>query len=266
MSPNIASPYFAELARGVHERAHAGGLSLLIGFTAESIAAEADYIALFGHHAVRGLVLATRDLHHQQLRALRARGIESVIVGPHTEDMDQMGIAIDDELGGRLAAEHLVEIGRRRIAFAGGSLDIDQVARRRYGAEQTARSRGAEFLTIPVGREIESGPHAAERIAALPPAQRPDAVFAVNDLVALGLLKGLTTDGVRVPEDIAIIGFDDNRFSAVSLIPLSAIRVSQSDMSSHAVKMLLKSPGERNAMRDRLVAPRLIVRASTRIS
>ena len=127
-----------------------------------------------------------------------------------------------------MAVEHLIETGRRRIAFVGGPFEIRQVTDRLAGARVAVENSAApvDIEVIATGAlTVAEGAAAGARILARPRHEWPDALFAANDLLALGLLQALIVDGrMLVPDDIAIIGFDDIAFAAAAAVPLSSMR------------------------------------------
>ena len=181
--------------------------------------------------------------------------------------------AVDDVEGGRLAVAHLVELGHQRIAFVGGPSTLQQVRDRSLGA-QLAASRltaASSLLTFSTSRlDTESGVRAAGEIAVMPDTERPTAVFAANDLLAIGLLQGFVTQGLRVPEDIALIGYDDIIFAASAAVPLSSIRQPRQLLGRRAAELLFAEvdaldkdlPHEHQHVQ---FVPELVVRRSTAI-
>src|SRR5690606_37559515 len=142
---------------------------------------------------------------------------------------------------GRVAVAHLLELGRRRLAFVGGPLELRQVADRPEGARTAvAEEPGArlEVLTVPALSVIE-GRRMGERLLGRPARERPDAVFAANDLLAMGLLQALVMrGGARVPDDIALIGFDDIDFASAAVVPLSSVRQPSGEIGRTALEIL----------------------------
>jgi len=181
-------------------------------------------------------------------------------------------VAIDDVAGGHLAVSHLIEQGCRRIAYVGGPLSLLAVADRLQGANQAVAQHpdvqlevltSAE-LTVAAGREVgHSISKRAERT-------RPDGVFAANDLMAVGLLQSFTMlDGIRVPADIALIGYDDIDFASAAVVPLSSIRQPTNLIGRTAVELLLREVKAREAdlpfdPEQVIFPPELVVRESSR--
>lgn len=259
-----ANPFFAEVARGAEERAAAEGLSVLLGNSDQNRARERGYLDLFREQRVNGVLLTPTDLADP---VLAQAGIPLVLVDGELPGGEVPSVAVDDIEGGHLAAAHLLSLGRRRLAFVGGPLTIRQVADRLEGArralaevpEATLEVIEQGALTVLAGRE------AGERIAHRPAAERPDAVFCANDLLAVGVLQGTAILGeVRVPGDLAIIGYDDIDFAQSTVVPLSSIRQPAREIGATAVELLLALLADPDA-RPRHVRfrPKLVVRAST---
>ena len=191
-----------------------------------------------------------------------------MLVDREAADRRFSSVAVDDVVGGELAGRHLADIGRRRIAFVGGPMAIRQVADRLEGARRavdatpgmTLEVVETESLTVLAGRA--AGEAIRERAAS----DRPDAIFAANDLLAMGVLQALMMQGdVRVPDDIALIGYDDIDFASAAVVPLSSIRQPAALIGYTAVDLLLKEADSADdAERERVIfQPELVVRGST---
>jgi LacI family transcriptional regulator len=170
--------------------------------------------------------------------------------------------------GGRLAAQHLIDTGRRRLAFVGGSFEIRQVSDRYEGARQAvAAAPGCDLEVLETGAlTVLEGRRIGEALAARTPADRPDAVFAANDLVAMGLLQALVMRGsLLVPHEVALIGFDDIDFASAAVVPLSSIRQPSQLIGETAVRILIEEAGDPQLEPRQVVfQPELVVRDSTR--
>ena len=264
---NARNPFFADVAQGAEERAAEHGLTVLVANSDEKADRERAHIELFEQQRVHGVLITPVAESLPRLQRLRERGMPTVLVDRESQDGAFPSVAVDDISGGRLAVEHLCDIGRRRIAFVGGPLSLRQVADRLDGAQRAVASRddatvefiGTDALTVEAGRD------AGRRILEREPSARPHAVFAANDLLALGLLQALVMTGdVRVPEDIALIGYDDIDFASSAVIPLSSVRQPAALIGSTAVDLLMRIAGNAQAANEHVVfQPELIVRAST---
>lgn len=238
---DVGNPFFTDLTRGVEEVAEKAGYTVLVGSSGLSPDREGRHLDQFGQQRVSGVVLAPigDDLRTD---ALQRFGIPVVVADRHANTNTHCTVSVDDFLGGQLAAGHLLDHGHRRIAVAGGTTDLRQVRDRREGASRALllRSRDATLLTLSTPTlDIAGGRIAAETIAAMPEDERPTGVFATNDLVAIGLLQGMVTRDIRVPEDIAIIGYDDIEYAAAAAVPLSSIRQPRADLGRRAAELLL---------------------------
>ena len=265
---DVANPFFAEIARGAEDRAALAGMAVLLGNSGGSAARERVYLELFREQRVNGVLITPAAADVGPLRRLRDSGIPVVLVDHDLSDETFGSVSVDDVEGGYLAASHLLEAGRRHIAFVGGPPWVRQVADRLEGARRAvAAAPDATFevletseLTVLQGREV------GERILARPVAERPDALFAANDVLAVGLLQALgIMVGAAIPDDIALIGYDDIDFASATVVPLSSIRQPARLIGSTAVEILLDQLATPGAEPERNVRfrPQLVVRAST---
>src|SRR5699024_7426430 len=206
-------------------RADLAGLTVLVGNSAEDAQRERRYLDQFEQQRLQGILLTPRGEAVDRLVHLREQGIAVVLVDREAGESGFSSVAVDDEAGGMVAAKHLLEIGRRRIAYVAGPPAIRQVSHRLRGLNSATANSGAsvEVTEVPAV-SLACGRRAGDEIAARPESERPDAIFAANDLLAIGLLQGLMSGRVAVPEDIAIIGYDDIEFASAAVIPLSSIR------------------------------------------
>lgn len=259
-----ANPFFAEVARGAEERAAADGISVLTGNSGQDPAREDAYLALFREQRVNGVLLTpTGNVGEAVVDA----GVPLVLVDAGDPSGAVSSVAVDDVEGGALAVSHLLARGRRRIAFVGGPLSIPQVADRLEGARRAldaAPDATLEVLELD-GLTVQHGQNAGTAIAARTAAERPDAVFCANDLLAVGVLQGASILGdVRVPEDIALIGYDDIDFARATVVPLSSVRQPARQIGATAVELLFETLADPDApARHVRFRPELVVRAST---
>ncbi|MFT4306608.1 MAG: LacI family DNA-binding transcriptional regulator [Microbacterium sp.] len=264
---DLRNPFFTEVARGAEERAAERGMTVLVANSDERADREATHLDMFEEQRVFGVLLTPVAEALPRLQRLRQRGIPAVLVDRETREPGVASVAVDDVAGGRLAAEHLLRIGCRRLAFVGGPVAIRQVADRLQGAQRAvAAVPGATLelidtpaLTVAAGRAV------GHRIHERPAGARPDGIFAANDLLALGALQSLVMTGtVRVPEDVALIGYDDIDFSSAAVVPLSSVRQPAHLIGATAVDLLAQIADGGSPQQEHVVfQPELVVRAST---
>ena len=266
---DVRNPFFTDVARGAEDAAADAGLAVTLGNSDESTARESTYLDLFEEQRVHGILISPYADITPRLHSLRSRGIPVVLVDRTSEDASFSSVSVDDIAGGALAAEHLLAQGRRRLAFVGGPLAIRQVADRLEGARRAVAGHpGATLEVVEIGGlTVLEGRAAGTALAARPAAERPDAVFAANDLVSMGLLQALMMQGsrVEVPGEIALIGYDDIDFASAAVVPLSSIRQPSALIGATAVQLLLDEAADPGiAPRQVEFQPELVVRESTR--
>jgi LacI family transcriptional regulator len=264
---DIRNPFFADLAIGAEAGALDAGYSIIIGNSDERPDREAGYINLFEEQRMHGLLISPFGNVEERLGKLRDRGTPAVLVDRTSSSKEFSSVSVDDAAGGRLAAEHLVAGGRRRIAFLGGPLDIRQVRDRLQGFQQVAQLHHDVRVEVLAGAglSILEGRRMGQQLAARAQRDRPDAVFAANDLLAIGALQAFVMMGtVRVPHDIAIIGYDDIDFARSAIVPLTSIRQPARLIGRTALEILVDEADRASEPGKQVIfTPELVVRAST---
>ena len=260
---DVSNPFFTDLARAAEERAAESGLALLIANSGEQREREAAGLDLFEEQRVRGVLVSPVEDITDRLEQLRRRGTPSVLVDRMASTPGFSSVSVDDVVGGRTAVQHLLDGGRRRILFVGGPLDLEQVRDRLQGARAAvAEVPGATLEVLPIGAlTVRHGVDAGREILAM--TDRPDAVFAANDLVALGVLQAALLGGLRIPGELALVGYDDIEFAASAGVPITSMRQPRDRMGAIAVDLLL-SEIDGVTERSRIVLqPELVVRESS---
>lgn len=265
---NGQNPFFNDVVRGAEDEASRHGIAILYGNTDEDSTRERMYLDLFEEQQVRGVLISPYGDIQPRLERLRQRGIRAVLVDRFGGTGRFSSVSVDSVAGGRMAVEHLIEQGRRRIAFVGGPMDMRQVIDRLAGA-RVAADNALESVTIDVlatsAMTVEGGVEAGRRILARPRREWPDGLFAANDLVALGLLQALELDGrLLVPREMALIGFDDISFAAAAAVPISSIRQPSGMIGRTALRILLEESEDAELIpRQTVFQPELVVRRSS---
>lgn len=261
------NPFFTDVARGAEDAAAEHGVAVLLGDSDEKPEREAAYLDLFEEQRVRGVLVSPLGDIRERLQRMRALGTPVVLVDRMAEDASLSSVSVDDVAGGRTAVAHLLETGRRRIAFVGGPLGLRQVADRLAGAQHAVAAVRDARLEVLEGSalSVSEGRRMGEQLVARDPAERPDAVFTANDLLAVGLLQALVMrGGVRVPDDIALIGFDDIDFASATIVPLSSLRQPSRLIGQTALGILLEEADDPTlAPRQVVFQPELVIREST---
>ena len=263
---DIRNPYFAELARGAEAAAEERGYAVLIGNSDQSAAREQRYLDLFEEHRVAGVLISPRGDISAQIRRLRAKKLPTVLF----DRSEAAGVCCyatnDDIAGGRTAAEHLLERGRRRLFFVGGPADVPQYADRLEGVRQAVTAvPGATLDVIAVEQPDARHAQVAGEALARNWSGAPDGIISSNDLVALGLLHALTEAGIRVPEDVGIVGHDDIQFAEGASVPLTSVKQPAEAIGRAAVELLLREidEGDEHVHRRIVFEPELVARRSS---
>jgi LacI family transcriptional regulator len=261
------NPFFNDVARGAEEAVRGDGLTVLIANSDEDLARENAHLDLFEQQRVHGVLISPVGTVSARLTNLQRRGISVVLVDRNGTESGVSSVSVDDVAGGRMAVQHLLSLGRRRIAFIGARFKIHQVADRLTGARQAVDAVLNATLEIIDTHELDvlAGRALCRELVERPVDQRPDAIFAANDLLALGLLQALVVDGeLRVPDDIALVGFDDIDFASSAIVPLSSIRQPARLIGQRAIELLLAQATDPTKPPQHVVfQPELVVRAST---
>jgi LacI family transcriptional regulator len=266
---DLANPFYAELNRGVEDRlAEIGGL-LLVCSTDLQPEREGQLLRLLEEQAVRGIIISPTAPDLGPLLALHRRGTPVVLVDSPPGGADLCAVAVDHGLGGRLAAEHLTALGHRRIAFVTGAEDPTAELRRRSGLRAGLQAAGldpAEALLdarVPLQTRKpldEAAATVAQLLAARP---RPTAIACVNDAAAITVLEVLDRAGLRVPDDMSVLGYDDLPFSDRLAPALTTIAQPKRELGVTAAELLLAEAEPGHVHREVWFEPALVVRAST---
>ncbi|WP_216892892.1 LacI family DNA-binding transcriptional regulator [Nocardia alni] len=262
---DLANPFFTDVARGAEEEAARHDAMLVLCNSGDDPRREQRHLEQIAEQRVRGVLITPVDGDGEDaLRTLAAQGVPAVLVDRSSGRPDRCSVSVDDVLGGRLAAEHLLAAGHTRIGFLGGPDSITQVADRRRGAAEAITAAGAILDDIPTAAlTFEEGRDAAAEL--LDRSDYPTAVFCANDLLALGVLQTVTLRGLSVPGDLAVIGYDDIEFAGAAAVPLSSIRQPREELGRAAARLLLEEAVGDGAHRHQHVVfmPELVARRST---
>ncbi|WP_370591373.1 LacI family DNA-binding transcriptional regulator [Saccharopolyspora montiporae] len=265
---DMRNPFFVGLAHGAEQAARREGLGMMLCDSSQDPGAEELYLSLFAEQRVRGVLVTPTDAVPGGLDSLRRNGIPYSYVDRTAEGADACSVSVDDVTGGALAVGHLLEQDHERIAYVSGPMTLAQCRDRRSGAwracDEAAADRDAIVTVETAQLDVASGRDAGSRVLGLRP--RPSAVFCANDLLALGVLQAMVAAGVRVPEDIALVGYDDIDFAAAAAVPLTSVRQPAFRMGETATELLLGEPadaGTDHAHRHVVFEPELVVRRSS---
>ncbi|NUK09652.1 LacI family DNA-binding transcriptional regulator [Streptomyces lunaelactis] len=265
---DMANPFFVDVASGAERVAREAGLGVMLCNSAQSSDEEAEYLGLFSEQRVRGVLVTPADTTGRNLEAFRRQDIPFVLVDRVVPSGEACSVSVDDVVGGSLAGRHLLDQGHDRMVYVSGPMQLAQCQDRRTGVLQALGEAGLPEDRLRVLEEkrldVAAGRDAGARLLGMSP--RPTAVFCANDLLALGVLQALFAAGVSVPDEIALVGYDDIEFASAAAVPLTSVRQPAARMGRLAAELLIEETGENAAghRHQRIVLqPELVVRGSS---
>jgi LacI family transcriptional regulator len=275
---DIENPYFPELVRAVEDAARAEGYTILLCNAADDPERESAYLDLLVERRVDGLIIAASSLGVRHREWLTSSPLPVVLINTTAVDVDLPSIQSDNRAGGRLAAQHLLDLGHRRFGYLMPPPRNVDAPERLAGVRDAleAAGPGAEPIAVASGAPLVGGGEAA-MLELLDRAPATTAVLAYNDLMAIGALRALRRRGRSVPGDVSVVGFDDVALAAYVDPPLTTLSQSTAEMGYWAVERLTErvraraestGPGEAvddqpRAARVVMLPVRLEVRGST---
>ncbi len=241
---------------------------MILCSSAGSLQREERQLGMLEEQRVAGILMSPIErTPGRRIRDVHQRGTPVVLLDRHRSARQWCSAAVNDTLGARLAAEHLIELGHRRIGLLNGPIHLTPCAERRSSFLQVLGEHGLELeeafdvevaeMTIGAGEQAVSRMFGHDRL--------PSAIFCTNDLLALGAERAALAHSVRIPRELALVGYDDIRFAASSLVPLTTVRNPSFELGYESTKLLIDEAGEGTGHRHRklLFEPELVIRQST---
>ena len=267
---DVANPFFTEVARGVEDLANEAGYIVILCNSDDSVEKENHYLHVLEEQRTQGVLITPVQNDASYLQRFRQRGIAVVLLDRPSRIKDLCSVAVDDVRGGELAATHLIEQGHERIAFVHGPLSIRQCADRKRGMLRAMKTAGfdPERSVVDISTAAQSAREGELVVEQLLNASiKPTAVFCANDLLALGLMRGLIKCGVSIPRDMAMVGYDDVEFASLLSTPLTSIRQPKYELGRAAAELLLDEACNPTTHKHKHIVyqPELIVRESSRL-
>ncbi|QNE22630.1 LacI family transcriptional regulator [Kribbella qitaiheensis] len=266
---DVGNPVYVTMMRAVEEVVSAAGYRLVVTTTGPDVVDEVALVRGMARGYADGLVISPLRVDDDLIKSIRECDVPVVVAGnvPASAGVDT--IRANSPKGMLLAVEHLLQKGRRRIAFVNGPVDTVPGAARAKGFAEAMKANGLRSVaeveaidfTFAAGREA-----ARELLSGLPrgASGRPDAVIAANDLLAVGLMHELAADGLEVPKDVAVVGMDDSELAEQSFPPLTSVNLGSAERGRRAAELLLaRIEDDTRTPRRIVVQPTLSVRRST---
>lgn len=257
---DLHNPFFAEVFEGIAASASNAGLKVLLTTGRTLLAAERGAIDAMIEHRVDGIVLVGPRVSSNEIDAV-VKQVPTVLVGRTVRNQLVDSVSNHEAQGAMLAVEHLVQLGHERIVHVDGGGGAGAV-QRRLGFQRACATLGVPSVEVVPGRFTEeAGVRAAREL--LKRRVKPTAVFGANDLVAIGVLDTFIDAGLRVPEDVSIVGYDNSQIARMSRVSLTSVDQSTELLGRVAVDLLVNRLGGRVGQQVERVTPTLIVRGTT---
>jgi DNA-binding LacI/PurR family transcriptional regulator len=263
--PDLANPFFAEVARHVEDRANELGFNVVICNTDNDEAKETKYIGLLRQKSVDGIIVATGIRNDALMKELLQQRIPVALIARDLSLLSVSAVLVDDFAGAFNATEHLLGLRHRRIAIVSERLDMVSSKERVRGYRQALEQAGIEFnesYVLESDFTIEGGKRAGDRL--LQSDGPPTAVFACNDLLAIGVMQAAKERNLSVPEQLSIVGFDNTILATIPNPPLTTVAQPIQAMGRQVVDLIHDEMNGNSLAKQRIVLlPELIVRGST---
>ncbi|EGL83309.1 transcriptional regulator, LacI family [Caldalkalibacillus thermarum TA2.A1] len=269
--PDLANPFFAEVARHVEDRGQEKGFNVIMCSTDYNPAKEAKYISLLKQKQVDGIILGSGFYNDQMIAELQQENFPLVMISQEIPALDIDTVSVDDFMGGYQVTQYLLSLGHRRIGVIAESFQ-DNPANVRWSSKERIRGYREALEAAGIGFDedlvfisnstIEAGKRVAG--ALLDAGPHPTAIFALNDVLAIGTIKAVRERGLKIPEDIAIVGFDDTILATIVDPPLTTVAQPIRDMGYQAMDLLIeKIEGKENTTKRIILSPQLMIRQTT---
>jgi len=266
--PDSSNPFFAEIAHDIEDYAFRRGYSVILCNTEGDPEKELFYIDLLYQKQVDGMIFIAAGENEKSIKFIIDNDIDVVIIDRelYSDDHTQFPkVLVDNESGGYLATKHLIDIGHRRIVCICGPSFLTPSAERESGYQRALKEADIPFdesLIIRGEFHTETGYHAFKQLQSISPA--PTAVFASNDLIAIGLIYAAQENGIRVPDDLSVVGFDDIKLASYISPSITTIRQPINAIAQNAMDNLLNILNNKEVTFEIRLPVELIIRGSTK--
>jgi len=264
---DVANPFFSALVKGIARAARDLDYSIILQDSDEDYAGEEEAINVLLSEQVDGILITPVQSGKQTIERLSESQFPFVLVGRYFQELDTNYVVPDDYLGGFMVTEHLLQQGYKRLAMVNGPLHISSARERFQGFSDALMKYGVpldESLVVNGALTVEEGIELSRPI--LKGATRPSAVVCYSDFVAFGVMQAVREIGLSIPDDTAVVGFDDVRMSSCLQVPLTTIRSPKEELGRQAMQLLVDrleknhNPGETDK---RKLAVELVPRESS---
>jgi len=263
--PLSDNPFYTELAQGIEDAVARGNLRVLTGYSREDEAIELHLLTAMVDAGFKGIIVTPVGPRNQVFDKYIEQNIRVGYISQTDEEPEQCSVSIDQVHGGYIALEYLYKLGHRDILWISGPAHHHQSNQRYVGILTAAKEFGITVQTMNApSLDFISGEQIAPKILALP--KLPDAIFAGNDVLALGVINYLLKEGIKVPDQVSVLGFDNVAYAESALIPLSTVSQTPYQLGyTMGDQMLAELSADESHLHQHVVfQPQIVERASTR--
>jgi len=258
--PDIINPFFARLTRGVQEACGEDVLVVLMD-TFRNLEREERLIRNARFFGINGIIIGNSRVNDNLILEI-SQYIPVVVFDKYYSIKNVASIVLDNNYGAYMATKHLIENGCKNIVHLGGTHELFVSLERARGYEKAVKEAGMKPIVLPVGYNEAAGYNAMSQL--LDSGMKIDGVFCMNDLVAIGAIKAIKERGLKIPEDVAVVGFDnDEELCEIIDPPLSSVHQPVEEMGKIAAKLLLEFLKGNSSIERYIFTPRLVVRKSS---
>lgn len=259
IAPDITNPFFAEVTKGI-ESALLNKALLILADSFRDFRREKEMAEMFKENGVKGIIFGNSRIEDDFVEYI-SKFLPVVIFDKEYKSNKIASVLLDNRYGAFVATKHLLDNGCQRVIHFGGTGELLVSVQRAEGYKEAMKQAKLDSKILEVGYDEKNGYEKMKEM--LEKSERMDGVFCVNDLVALGAIRALKEKGIRIPQDVAIVGFDDTHLCNYVSPPLTSIRQSAEEMGKVAAKILMELINGSSTIRKYVFSPTLVVRQSS---
>jgi LacI family transcriptional regulator len=262
--PLSNNPFYEELAQGIEDGVAKSGLRVLIGYSREDESIEMHLLSSMVEAGFKGIIMTPVGARNQVFEKFIEKNVRVGFISQTDDHVEQCSVSIDQVRGGYIGIEYLASLGHKKILWVSGPTHHHQSNQRFVGVTQAAREFDVEVTAISSpSLDFLSGEHIAPTILAQ--GKLPDAIFCANDAVALGIMNYFYKSGLKVPEDVSVLGYDNVSYAESALVPLTTVSQTPYQlgftMGSQMIAEIEAKPG--HIHQHVIFQPQIVERAST---
>lgn len=261
--PLSNNPFYEELAQGIEDGIAKAGLRVLIGYSREDEAIEMHLLSAMVDAGFKGIILTPVGARNQVFEKFIEENVRVGFISQTDDHIEQCSVSIDQVRGGYIGIEYLAKLGHKKILWVSGPDRHHQSNQRFVGVTQAAKEFDIELSTFTApSLDFITGEHVAPEIQAM--GSLPDAIFCANDAIALGIMNFFFKTGIKVPDDVSVIGYDNVSYAESALVPLTTVSQTPYQLGfTMGSQMIVEIEGEENHVHQHVIfQPQIVERAS----